>query len=149
MLGLGLLPVATGALTGVAAVSVGFGSVHGLTLGFGTTLIGECVDYAIYLFTRATPGTARPHARSHLADAQAGRAHVDLRLSAMLFSGFPGLAQLGLFLDLRHRGGGGRDALVLLVLTPRTSAPRRLRGSLRGSNRSPGVRPPRAYSPGC
>ena len=40
-LGLGLLPVASGALAAVAAVSLGFGEVHGLTLGFGTTLIGE------------------------------------------------------------------------------------------------------------
>jgi predicted exporter len=33
---------------GIAAVSLGFGSVHGMTLGFGSTLIGEAVDYAIY-----------------------------------------------------------------------------------------------------
>ncbi|MDI9682789.1 hypothetical protein, partial [Burkholderia cenocepacia] len=47
-----------------AAVSVAFGTVHGLTLGFGTTLIGEAVDYSIYLFVQSaqagTRGTARP-----------------------------------------------------------------------------------------
>jgi predicted exporter len=49
---LGLLPVATGALVGVAAVALGFGAVHGITLGFGVTLIGESVDYSIYFFIK-------------------------------------------------------------------------------------------------
>jgi len=95
---LGLLPVASGALAGVTAVSLGFGSVHGITLGFGATLIGEGVDYAIYLFTRVTPETP-PHKTLD-------RIWPTLRLgvltsicgfSAMLLSSFPGLAQLGLF----------------------------------------------------
>ena len=34
---LALVPVASGALAGVAAVSLGFGFVHGITLGFGVT----------------------------------------------------------------------------------------------------------------
>src|SRR5262249_33837605 len=37
---LSVLPVATGLLVGIAAVSWVFGSVHGITLGFGATLIG-------------------------------------------------------------------------------------------------------------
>jgi hypothetical protein len=52
-LALGLLPVVSGALAAIAAVSLGFGEVHGLTLGFGTTLIGEAVDYSIYLFIQS------------------------------------------------------------------------------------------------
>ena len=52
-LGLGLLPVTTGALVGVAAVALGFGAVHGITLGFGITLIGESVDYSIYFFVQS------------------------------------------------------------------------------------------------
>ena len=52
-LALGLLPVISGALAGIAAVSLGFGSVHGITLGFGTALIGEAVDYSIYLFVQS------------------------------------------------------------------------------------------------
>jgi predicted exporter len=51
-LGLGMLPVVSGAIAGIAAVSLGFGMVHGITLGFGTTLIGEAVDYSIYLFVQ-------------------------------------------------------------------------------------------------
>ena len=95
---LGLLPVASGAAVGVAAVALYFGEVHGITLGFGATLIGESVDYAIYLFMQTDP---RRGAAGTLA-----RIWPTLRLgvvtsicgfSAMLLSGFPGLAQLGLF----------------------------------------------------
>ena len=45
---LGLVPVVSGALVGIAAVALGFGVVQGVTLGFGVTLIGEGVDYSIY-----------------------------------------------------------------------------------------------------
>jgi len=50
---LGLVPVASGALAGIAAVALGVGVVHGITLGFGITLIGEAVDYSIYLFIQS------------------------------------------------------------------------------------------------
>jgi predicted exporter len=95
---LGLLPVGTGVLVGISAVSLVYGAVHGITLGFGVTLIGEAVDYALYLFTQQSKG--RP-AQESLA-----RVWPTLRLgvltstagfSAMFFSGFPGLGQLGLF----------------------------------------------------
>src|SRR3954471_23006856 len=55
---LGLIPVASGALAGISAVALGFGSVHGITLGFGVTLIGESVDYSIYLFIQSQQRTA-------------------------------------------------------------------------------------------
>jgi predicted exporter len=101
-LGLGLLPVATGALAGVAAVALGFGAVHGLTLGFGITLIGESVDYSIYFFIQSLHrGMAGPPG-----DAWRRRLWPTVRLgmltsvcgfASLLPSGFPGLAQLGLY----------------------------------------------------
>ncbi|MGB7542970.1 MAG: MMPL family transporter [Burkholderiales bacterium] len=98
VLGLGLLPVASGALAGVAAVSLGFGSVHGITLGFGVTLIGEGVDYAIYLFTQIVPGTAPQSSFERIwPTLRLGMLTSICGFSAMLFSGFTGLAQLGLF----------------------------------------------------
>jgi predicted exporter len=98
VLGLGLLPVASGALAGVAAVSLVFGSVHGITLAFGVTLIGEAVDYAIYLFTQNAPGaTAQSTFERIWPTLRLGLATSVCGFSAMLFSGFTGLAQLGLF----------------------------------------------------
>jgi predicted exporter len=87
---LGLLPMATGALAGIAAVAWGFGAVHGITLGFGITLIGEAVDYAIYLFVQRGAAGFWPTIRLGVLTSVIG-------FAAMLASGFPGLAQLGLF----------------------------------------------------
>ena len=98
VLALGLLPVASGALAGVAAVSLGFGSVHGITLGFGATLIGEGVDYAIYLFTQITLARTPQHTLARIwPTLRLGVLTSICGFSAMLFSGFSGLAQLGLF----------------------------------------------------
>ncbi|MEO8440879.1 MAG: MMPL family transporter, partial [Betaproteobacteria bacterium] len=95
---LGLLPVVSGALAGVAAVSLGFGAVHGITLGFGVTLIGEAVDYAIYLFTQITPGSTPAESLSRIwPTLRLGLLTSVCGFGAMLLSGFPGLAQLGLF----------------------------------------------------
>ena len=115
---LGLVPVVTGALVGIAAVSLGFGVVHGITLGFGTTLIGEAVDYAIYLFVQS--GRAEragdtawlagfwPTVRLGVLTSIAG-------FSALLLSGLPGLAQLGLY----SIAGLAAAALVTRFVLPR------------------------------
>jgi predicted exporter len=99
-----LLPVGSGVLAGIAAVSLIFGNVHGITLGFGTTLIGEAVDYAIYYLiqARAAPGAvAGDGARRWIADnwptVRLGLWTSVCGFAALLFSGFPGLAQLGVF----------------------------------------------------
>ncbi len=98
-LALGILPVASGVVAGVAAVALGFGVVHGITLGFGTALIGEAVDYSIYLFVQSEQGGAAagdwvaqfwPTVRLGVLTSIAG-------FVALLLSGFPGLAQLGLY----------------------------------------------------
>ena len=94
---LSALPVASGLIVGIAAVGWVFGPVHGITLGFGATLIGEAVDYPSYAFIQAARG-------ERLADTLA-RIGPTLRLavlttvfgaSAMALSSFQGLAQLGL-----------------------------------------------------
>jgi predicted exporter len=101
-LGLGLLPVATGALAGVAAVALGFGAVHGITLGFGITLIGESVDYSIYFFIQSLHGgTAGPPGdewrRRLWPTVRLGMLTSVCGFASLLPSGFPGLAQLGLY----------------------------------------------------
>jgi predicted exporter len=90
---LGMLPVASGALAGVAAVALGYGTVHGITLGFGVTLIGEAVDYSIYLFIQRTvlwQLSVWPTIRLGVLTSICG-------FAALLPSSFPGLAQLGLY----------------------------------------------------
>ena len=98
---LGLVPVACGVLAGFAVVGAGFGYVHGVTLAFGVTMIGEAVDYAVYLFVQAEGGhdpvnsatwqqRLWPTLRLGMATSIAG-------FGVLLLSGFPGLAQPGLF----------------------------------------------------
>ncbi len=98
VLALTLVPVASGALAGIAVVSFAFGSVHGVTLGFGVTLMGEAVDYAIYLFTNTAPGTTPKSTLQRIwPTLRLGMLTSAFGFGAMLFSGFPGLSQLGLF----------------------------------------------------
>ena len=97
-----LLPVATGVVAGIAAVSLGFGQVHGITLGFGTTLIGEAVDYAIYYLIQARPSPedgagAGRWVKQHWPTVRLGLWTSLCGFAALVFSGFPGLAQLGVF----------------------------------------------------
>jgi predicted exporter len=125
-LAIAALPVATGVLAGIAGVSLGFGQVHGMTLGFGTTLIGEGVDYAVYYLIQA---------RASGRDASAGRAArrwlreswptVRLGLftsligfAALVFAGFPGLAQLGVFSIAGLAAAAATTRFVFPVIAP-------------------------------
>jgi predicted exporter len=92
-----LVPVASGLVVGMAAVSLAFGNVHAITVGFGATLIGEAVDYPSYVCLNAGPGESLQRALA--------RIWPTLRLAVlttalggltMLLSSFAGLAQLGL-----------------------------------------------------
>jgi predicted exporter len=100
-LALGLLPVASGALIGVAAVALGFGAVHGITLGFGITLIGESVDYSIYFFIqsqrRANDPTLLEWRQQWWPTIRLGMLTSVCGFASLLPSGFPGLKQLGLY----------------------------------------------------
>jgi predicted exporter len=91
------VPVVSGLAVGTAAVSLAFGNVHAITLGFGATLIGEAVDYPSYACLNAGPGESLKRALE--------RIWPTLRLAVlttvlggltMLLSSFAGLAQLGL-----------------------------------------------------
>ncbi|HSH86801.1 MAG TPA: MMPL family transporter [Methylophilus sp.] len=99
---LGFLPVATGILAGIASVSLAFGVVHGITLGFGTALIGEAVDYSIYLFMQtAQTGNREQNRKKWVATVwptvRLGVLTSVFGFASLLMSGFPGLAQLGLY----------------------------------------------------
>ncbi len=98
-LALGLLPVISGALAGIAAVSLGFGSVHGITLGFGTALIGEAVDYSIYLFVQSEQEGSNQQIwiQRFWPTIRLGVLTSIFGFASLLMSGFPGLAQLGLY----------------------------------------------------
>ena len=116
-LGLTLVPMVTAVLTGAAAVALGFGSVHGLTLGFGAALVGETVDYAIYRL-------AAPGGRGLWASIGIGLATSVVGFIALLFAGFPGLSQLAVFAIAGLCAGFAAARWVLPALAPRGFEPR-------------------------
>jgi predicted exporter len=121
---LGLVPVASGALAGIAAVAFGFGVVQGVTLGFGVTLIGEGVDYSIYFFIQSqahrggggSPGDWR---RSAWPTIRLGMLTSICGFAVLLVSSFPGLAQLGLYSLTGVLAAGLVTRFVLPGLLPR------------------------------
>ncbi len=134
-LAVAMLPVASGIVAGIVAVSLTFGTVHGITLGFGSTLIGEAVDYAIYFLiqARGAPASAPlgpvgdgpPVVRGWLRWRDENWPTVRLGLltsvcgfAALAFSGFPGLAQLGVFSVAGLTGAALATRYVLPVLMP-------------------------------
>lgn len=112
-----VLPVATGVVCGIAAVGVVFGTVHGMTLGFGSTLIGEAVDYAIYYLIQARNGW-REWRRLSWPTVRLGVLTSVCGFAALVFSGFPGLAQLGVFSIAGLVGAALATRYVMPVLAP-------------------------------
>jgi predicted exporter len=125
---LGLLPVATGALVGIAAVALIFGAVHGITLGFGVTLIGESVDYSIYFFVQSARGEAGAASwqRRLWPTMRLGMLTSVCGFASLLPSGFPGLAQLGAYSISGLLAAAAVTRFVLPELLPRRFAIRDL-----------------------
>lgn len=119
LIALSFLPLLGGALTAAAVVSVLFGGVHGITLGFGSTLIGVANDYPIHLFTHMQPGTRlRDTLRPIWPTVRLGVFATVAGFSAMVFSGFDGLAQLGVFAITGLLMAGLITRWILPVISP-------------------------------
>ncbi len=95
---LGAIPLASAAIAGLALVSVVFGTVHGITLAFGFTLIGIAQDYPVHLFSNV--GVAP----TPVADAQriwptlaTGAISTCIAYASFYLSGVDGLMQLATF----------------------------------------------------
>lgn len=94
---LGMLPVVSGTLAGVVAVGLVHDTVFGITIGFGAALIGESVDYSTYYFMQSGRLGAQAWRERFWPTIRLGVATSVCGFGALLFSGFPGLAQLGLY----------------------------------------------------
>lgn len=133
------LPVAAGIVAGIAAVGLVFGSVHGVTLGFGSTLIGEAVDYAIYFLIQSRAGVVagdrpgqgwRRWLHSGWPTVRIGLLTSLCGFAALTFSGFPGLAQLGVFSMAGLTAGAMTARFVLPRLMPDGASGQGLRRQL-------------------
>jgi predicted exporter len=95
---LSMLPLCTAIVSAVAITSILFGSLHGITLAFGITLLGITIDYPIHLFShiRHKKGAMRsllkvwPTLRLGVITSSVG-------YLAMVVSDVSGLTQIGCF----------------------------------------------------
>ena len=95
---LSLIPLTAGIMTGMLAVQGSFGFIHGITLGFGITLLGVVDDYPIHLFSHLNSrGSAGAIMQEIWPTMRLGVLTTAIGFAALLFAGFPGLTQLGLF----------------------------------------------------
>lgn len=122
---LSALPLSFGILAGVCAVALGFGSVHGITIAFGSTLIGVAVDYPLHFLGHLTRASASAAQSPY---AQLARIWPTLRLgafttviafAALMFSRHTGLAQLGVFAVAGIAAAAATTRWLLPALIPR------------------------------
>ncbi|HJY36157.1 MAG TPA: hypothetical protein VJ299_01770, partial [Steroidobacteraceae bacterium] len=101
-----------------AAVSAIFGTVHGITLAFGFTLIGVAQDYPMHLLSHRRPDHEPVDiARSLWPTLATGVASTCIAYLTFMFSGVTGLAQLACFTvaSLAVAGATTRFGLPLLM----------------------------------
>lgn len=116
---LGLIPLLTGLITGALAIRLEFGAIHAITLGFGSTLLGVAADYPNHFFTHLSSTTPShttmrrlwPTLRLGILTNIAG-------FGVMLFSGFRGLQEIGIFASAGLIGAGLSTRFILPSLSP-------------------------------
>jgi predicted exporter len=116
---LGALPLATAGVIALAVVTALFGTVHGITIAFGFTLIGVAIDYPIFVFSHQLPGEpALATARSIWRTLAIAVTALCIAYLAFLFSGVAGLMQLACFNIAGLAAAGLSTRYLLPRLTP-------------------------------
>lgn len=91
-------PAAAASIVGAIAVQLLFGSVHGIALTFGMTLIGVTSDYPVHLIAHLREDRSSWSVlRSIAAPLLLSGGTAVVAFMPMTLSSFPGLAQLGVF----------------------------------------------------
>ncbi len=95
---LSALPLAGAMLTALATTTLLFGTVHGITIAFGITLLGIAIDYPIHLFSHLTVGESPARSLAGIwKTLRLGVASTAIGFISLLFTRFDGLIQLGSF----------------------------------------------------
>jgi len=119
VLALVVLPIASGAIAGLAATALAFPAVHGITLAFGFTLLGVAQEYPIRVFSHRRAGAS--------IEASVGGVWPLLRLAivsaciaylAFFASGVTGLQQLAVFTITGLLVAGAATRWLLPVTLP-------------------------------
>jgi predicted exporter len=125
------LPIASGALAGIAALALGFGAAHGITLAFGFTLLGVAQEYPIRVLSHRRAGEdALTSVRALWPLLLTAIASAAIAYLAFLASGVAGLQQLAVFTI---------TGLVVAGLATRYLLPRVLPARFHDAAETPGV----------
>ncbi len=95
-----LVPMGAGVVMATAVTATAFGQIHAMTLAFGTTLVGVCVDYPIHLFSHhmgvggSSPATSLRRVWPALV---LGAATTAVGFAALGFASLPGIREIGVF----------------------------------------------------
>lgn len=119
ILALSLVPLFTGITAGALAVRLQYGSVHAITLGFGSTLLGVAADYPNHLFMHLKTNTsARKTLEKIWPTLRLGIATNIAGFGMMYFSNFKGLEELAVFAAVGLLFAGLSTKLILPELAP-------------------------------
>lgn len=131
VLGLAALPILSAGLAGVAAVAGLFGSMHGITLAFGFTLLGVAQEYPIRVLSHRRAGeTALVSVRALWPLLLTAIASACIAYLAFFASGVNGLMQLAVFTI---------SGLIVAGLCTRVLLPRVLPPRFRDAADTPGL----------
>ena len=128
------LPIGFGLLAGTAATIAVFGRVHGLTLAFGSTLIGVCIDYPIHFLNHHTlaphPDGPRAGLRRLWTGLWLGALTTIAGFAALGASSYPGIRQVAVFASVGVAGSLLATAWWLPLLVPTSPKPVQLQQTL-------------------
>lgn len=134
---LAALPLVSGALAGIASLIVAFGSVHGITLAFGFTLLGVAQEYPIRVFShRRTDADAHTSVRAVWPLLRLAIVSACIAYLAFFASGVPGLQQLATFTIVGLLVAGAATRWLLPLVMPQR---------FRDAAGSAGLEPARAW----
>ncbi|MDH5632390.1 MAG: hypothetical protein OEZ10_05265 [Gammaproteobacteria bacterium] len=116
----GILPLAGGALAGLAITTLVYGQVHGIAIAFGVTLIGIAVDYPMHFYSHAAGSMGGPALgiQRIWPTLRLGVMTTLVGFAALVFAGYGGLTQLGVFSIAGLTAAAAITRFVLPILTP-------------------------------
>jgi predicted exporter len=122
---LSLVPLTAGIMAGMVAVQGWFGFIHGITLGFGITLLGVVDDYPIHLFSHLTSRNSALAIMEEIwPTMRLGVITTAIGFASLLVAGFPALTQLGLFAVTGILTAAIVTRWVLPIFVPKGFVPR-------------------------
>lgn len=121
-----VVPLAAGMLLATTVGLLVFGSLHGLTLAFGSSLIGVCFDYPVYVINHHTlfpEGTAEATLARVWRGLRLGAVTTIGGLAGLAWASFPGLRELALFSAVGVAGALLATRFLIAPLMPREPIP--------------------------